>query len=69
VAREAAGALLEYAFSELKWTVVQASADAPNSASLALMRRLGMRRTGERPGEFGVIEVYRITAAEWSACG
>jgi [ribosomal protein S5]-alanine N-acetyltransferase len=63
--REAAGAFLDYAFSALKWTTVQASADAPNGASLALMDRLGMHPSGERPGEFGTIEVYRITDAEW----
>jgi [ribosomal protein S5]-alanine N-acetyltransferase len=66
LAQEAAGTLLDHAFRELRWPAVQASADAPNRASLALMRRLGMRRSGERPGEFGVIEVYRITAVQWS---
>lgn len=64
-AQEAAAALLDYVFNELKWTRVQASADSPNSASLNLMSRLGMRPTGERPGEFGTIEVYRIADADW----
>lgn len=63
--QEAAGALLDRAFDVLQWTTVQASADAPNGASLQLMHRLGMRPAGERPGEFGTIEVYRITDAEW----
>lgn len=63
--QEAAGALLDYAFDELRWPVVQASADAPNAASLKLMNRLGMRRSGERPGEFGTTEVYRVTDAVW----
>jgi [ribosomal protein S5]-alanine N-acetyltransferase len=63
--QEAAGALLDYAFGMLKWPTVQASADAPNGASLKLMHRLGMHPSGERPGEFGIIEVYRITDAEW----
>lgn len=65
LAQEAAGALLDYVFKELKWMAVQASADAPNGASLKLMRRLGMRPSGERAGQFGTIEVYRITDAEW----
>lgn len=65
--REAAGVFLDYAFDVLQWPAVQASADAPNAASLGLMRRLGMRRVGGRPGEFGTIEVYRITAADWRA--
>jgi [ribosomal protein S5]-alanine N-acetyltransferase len=63
LATEAAGALLDHAFRDLNWPAVQASTDAPNAASL--MRRLGMRHTGQRPGEFGSIEVYRITAAAW----
>lgn len=65
LAREAAAALLEHALTRLGWPAVQASADAPNVASLALMRRLGMRPAGERPGEFGRIEVFRITSEEW----
>jgi RimJ/RimL family protein N-acetyltransferase/uncharacterized protein YndB with AHSA1/START domain len=68
-AHEAAALLLDYVFDELGWAAVQASADAPNARSLQLMRRLGMRPAGERPGEFGAIEVYRITAAEWRVRG
>lgn len=65
LAQEAACTLMDHVLDELDWPFVQASADAPNLASLALMRRLGMRPTGERPGEFGGIEVYRITRADW----
>lgn len=64
LARETAGVLLDYVFGELRWTTVQASADAPNDRSLRLMRAMGMRPAGKRPGEFGRIEVYRLTAAE-----
>jgi [ribosomal protein S5]-alanine N-acetyltransferase len=67
LATEAAGSLLAYAFDELRWPFVQASADAPNAASLKLLRRLGMRTAGERPGEFGIIQVFRITNADWRA--
>jgi [ribosomal protein S5]-alanine N-acetyltransferase len=62
---EAASALLDHAFDDLGWDFVQGSADAPNTASLALMRRLGMQPAGERPGEFGVIEVFRIARLDW----
>lgn len=67
LAREAAGALLDYVFEELGWPSAQASADAPNRASVQLLQRLGMRRAGERPGVFGPILVFRATRAEWMA--
>jgi [ribosomal protein S5]-alanine N-acetyltransferase len=66
LAQETARALLAYVFDGLGWPVVQASADAPNTASLRLMHRLGMKRAGERPGAFGTIEVYQMTATAWS---
>lgn len=58
--REAARALIDFAFGELGWDRVQASADEPNQASLALIRSLGMAPAGHRPGEFGRIEVFRL---------
>lgn len=60
LAREACEALVRFAFEELGWDFVQASADEPNEASLALIRSLGMEPAGERPGEFGAIRVSRI---------
>jgi [ribosomal protein S5]-alanine N-acetyltransferase len=65
-AREAATALIDFAFESLGWEAIQASADAPNEASLGLMRRLGMREVGRVPGEFGTIDIYRISCDEWS---
>lgn len=64
LAREAAAALIDYAFDALDWPWVQASADAPNEASLRLLRRLGMQPAGDRPGEFGRIEVFRLLSAQ-----
>ncbi|HUE96077.1 MAG TPA: GNAT family N-acetyltransferase [Longimicrobiaceae bacterium] len=60
LASEAARALVDHAFSALGWDFVQASTDAPNERSLKLIRALGMQPTGQRPGEFGTIEVFRI---------
>lgn len=65
LAREAATVLIGFAFGSLGWEHVQASADAPNVSSLALMRRLGMVCVGELPGAFGVLEVYRLRRAGW----
>jgi RimJ/RimL family protein N-acetyltransferase len=65
-AREAATALIDFAFESLGWEAVQASADAPNEASLGLMRRLGMRDVERIPGEFGTVDIYRILRDEWS---
>lgn len=67
LAQECAEALLQCAFTRLHWPVVQGSADAPNQRSLRLMHRLGMQWSGQRPGEFGAIEVFQITREEWQA--
>jgi RimJ/RimL family protein N-acetyltransferase len=63
--RECVSALIQHVFDDLDWTSVQASADAPNAASLQLMRALGMQPFGRRPGAFGAIEVFRMTRREW----
>jgi [ribosomal protein S5]-alanine N-acetyltransferase len=65
LASEACRALIDFAFAKLGWNRVQASADSPNARSLALMRRLGLRPSGTRPGEFGAIEVFSVEAGEW----
>jgi RimJ/RimL family protein N-acetyltransferase len=65
LAREACSALLDFAFNELGWNRVQASADLPNAPSFALMKRLGMEPAGERPGEFGGIRVFRLGIRRW----
>jgi RimJ/RimL family protein N-acetyltransferase len=45
-ATEAAGAVLRYAFEELDLTKVKADVDEPNAASVRVLEKLGMRRTG-----------------------
>ena len=67
LAHECANALVNHAFATLNWPAVQASADVPNPASLKLLRRLGMRPAGQRPGAFGAIDVLGITRDEWEA--
>lgn len=59
LAREACQALVDYALDELHWSSVQASTDAPNERSLRMIRGLGFEPSGQRPGEFGTIEVFR----------
>ncbi|MDQ7248409.1 GNAT family N-acetyltransferase [Dongia sedimenti] len=63
VAREAVGALLRHGFETLRFTSVRADVDPDNQRSLALLERLGFRRTGfaERTfkiGENWVDSVY-----------
>jgi RimJ/RimL family protein N-acetyltransferase len=45
-ATEAAEAVLSYAFEELDLTQVKADVDEPNVASVRVLEKLGMRRTG-----------------------
>ena len=59
-ASEACRTLVDYALDELGWPFIQASADSPNERSLRLIRSLGYERTGERPGEVGTIQVFRL---------
>jgi [ribosomal protein S5]-alanine N-acetyltransferase len=65
-ATEAAGAAIEYAFRVLGLEEVHAATDAPNAASIAVLRRLGMR---DRPlasaGSSGGTLFFRLGASEW----
>jgi RimJ/RimL family protein N-acetyltransferase len=73
VAREAAGALLRHGFETLGFTSVRADVDPDNQRSLALLERLGFKRTGfaERTfkiGESWVDSVYlELTASDFAA--
>jgi len=67
--RECAGTLIRHVFEALDWPVVQASTDAPNESSLALLRALGMQPSGQRPGAFGVIETFTLTREAWLSRG
>jgi RimJ/RimL family protein N-acetyltransferase len=72
---EAAGALLELAFTELDRHRVRAVLDPRNTASAALCRRLGMRQEAHFvedlwfKGEWGDTAVYAILAREWATGG
>ncbi|MCD2440689.1 GNAT family N-acetyltransferase [Agromyces sp. SYSU K20354] len=72
-ASEAAGALVDFAFSMLNPHRVQAFLDARNEASAALCERLGMRREATlleeefNDGEWQDTAVYGILRREWAA--
>lgn len=66
-AREAAAALIDYAFTQLGWDYVQAAADEPNVRSLRLLQSLGMRPHRDVPGELGQILIYRISRDEFAS--
>lgn len=59
LAQEAASALIEQAFA-LGWPRVRASTDTPNTSSIALMERLGMRQTHTAAGPFGATLCYEL---------
>jgi RimJ/RimL family protein N-acetyltransferase len=71
-ATEAATAWLDYAFETLgaPRVISMTDMDPPNERSIAVMRRLGMRRDHEAEvvddGLTFSVVVYSITAAEWS---
>ena len=72
-AREAAGAVLDFAFETLNPHRVEAFLDARNAASAALCERLGMRREATHP-RGGVQRrrvaghrVYGVLRREWAA--
>ena len=65
LATEAAGAAMAYGFDTLGFTEVLAATDVPNTASVAVLSRLGFEeygRTGDGPA--GTIR-FRIDAARW----
>lgn len=66
IATEASTRLIDFAFSQLNWSMIQASTDEPNERSLKLIDRLGMKPVATRPGPFGSTEVFRISRAEWT---
>ena len=72
-ATEAAGALVDYAFRELKLHRIQATTSSANPESYRVMERLGMRREGQmreatlRDGAWHDALIYGILAREWQA--
>ena len=73
LAREAAEAVLEYAFGVLGLHRVVAVADCENARSVALLERLGMRREGHFveniwfKGAWGSEYLYAVLRREWPA--
>jgi ribosomal-protein-alanine N-acetyltransferase len=64
-ATEAAAAVLDYAFGALGLEEVRAATDVPNTSSVAVLQRLGMRerrRTGE--GVAGTV-FFQLFASDW----
>jgi ribosomal-protein-alanine N-acetyltransferase len=72
-ATEAAKALIEYCFSEIKLHRVQAIASSGNPASWRVVERLGMKREGQlreaniKNGKWCDLLYYGILAHEWQA--
>lgn len=73
LAREAAEAVLDYAFGVLGLHRVSAVADCENARSVALLERLGMRREGHFvenvwfKGAWGSEYLYAVLRREWPA--
>jgi RimJ/RimL family protein N-acetyltransferase len=73
LAREAAGAVLDYAFGVLGLHRVVAVTDCENGRSVALLERLGMRREGHFveniwfKGAWGSEYLYAVLRREWAA--
>ena len=71
LAREAAEAVLDYAFNELSMHRVAAVTDCENERSAALLERLGMRREGRLveniwfKGAWGSEYLYALLRKEW----
>jgi [ribosomal protein S5]-alanine N-acetyltransferase len=68
-ATEAARAATAYAFDVLAFDEVRAATDTPNTASIAVLERLGFqewRRTGE--GVAGTVR-FRISVERWQEIG
>jgi RimJ/RimL family protein N-acetyltransferase len=61
-ATEAAGAVLEHALGPLGLPEVLAEVDEGNTASIAVIERLGMTRFDVVPGQLGPMARYRRTA-------
>jgi [ribosomal protein S5]-alanine N-acetyltransferase len=65
-ATEAAGCVLEYAFTELEVDRLAAIARPENAGSLRVLEKLGFRRVGHRRDEGGKLcGEYRVSVEEW----
>ena len=66
LATEAAAAALDYAFGVLGLEEVRAATDAANTASVAVLQRLGMRERRPTEGAGGT-RFFQLLASEWRA--
>lgn len=67
LATEAAVAMAAFAFERLHAPTLYAVCDAQNAASMAVMKRLGMRYRGVEEWYERALDTCEITAAEWVA--
>lgn len=65
LATEASVAVMRYGFERLGMSSILTAADAPNVASLAVMRRLGLRLLRRTTDEAGDRVYYGIERQEW----
>jgi len=68
-ATEACEAAIDYAFAVLGLEDVRAATDVPNTASIAVLERLGMReRRRTADGAHGTV-FFQVLASEWTGSG
>jgi RimJ/RimL family protein N-acetyltransferase len=67
LAVEAAREIVRFAFEEVGAPCVYAIADPDNAASIAVMRRLGMRDVGPEEHEGQICATWRLDRADWRA--
>ena len=65
IASEAAQAMAQFAFQRLGIEVLYAVCNPENQASMAVMKKLGMRRRGLEGWYAQQLMVYEMTASEW----
>jgi len=68
IATEAARALVDHTFGDLEVPLLQAFTDPANAASMAVLRKAGLRDTGVSTGPYGTPDrTFQLTRAEWLA--
>jgi RimJ/RimL family protein N-acetyltransferase len=68
-ATEAAGAAIDYAFDVLGLEEIRAATDAPNSASIAVLTRLGMHERSRSADGARETVFFGVSASEWRGRG
>ena len=67
LATEMGRAMLGLAFGRHGLDVVDTAVDAPNVASLRVLRHLGLSEVGRSPGAFGETLHFRLAGTEWDS--